>query len=77
LVDENDVEVQYTIPICGSGTYQFNTTENRWEMFVTLIADETSIGGSANAEKEMFIYSENVSDDPPLLNDDCANYFDF
>ncbi len=77
LVDENDVEVQYNIPVCGSGTYEFNATENRWEMFVTLIADETVIGGSENAEKKVFIYSESVSDDPPLLNEDCANYFEF
>jgi hypothetical protein len=77
LVDENDVEVQYNIPVCGSGTYEFNAAENRWEMFVTLIADETAIGGSDNAEKKMFIYSENVSEDPPLLNEDCANYFEF
>jgi hypothetical protein len=77
LVDENDVEVQYNIPVCGSGTYEFNATDNRWEMFVTLIADETAIGGGSNVEKKMFIYSENVSDDPPLLNEDCANYFEF
>lgn len=77
LVDENDVEVQYNIPICGSGTYEFNAAVNAWEMFVTIIADETEIGGSPNAEKKVYIYSENVSDDPPLLNEDCPNYFEF
>jgi|GEM_PF-5914890 len=77
LVDENDVEVQYNIPICGSGTYSFDAAENRWEIFVNLIADETAIGGSPNAEKKMYIYSENVSEDPPLLNEDCPNYFEF
>lgn len=77
IVDENDVDVEYTIPMCGSGTYNFNAAENRWEMFVTIITDETAIGGSNNAEKKMFIYSENVSDDPPLLNEDCPNYFEF
>lgn len=77
LVDENDVEVQYSIPICGSGTYSFDAAENRWEMFLTIIADETAIGGSPDAEKKMYIYSENVSEDPPLLNEDCPNYFEF
>ncbi len=77
VVDENGAEVQYNIPICGSGTYEFNATDNRWEMFVTIIADETAIGGNNNAEKKMFIYSVDVAEDPPLLNEDCANYFEF
>lgn len=77
IVEENDVEIQYNIPICGSGTYNFNAAENRWEMFVTIIADETEINGSNNAEKKMFIYTENNVADPPGLDENCASYFEF
>jgi hypothetical protein len=77
IIEENDVETQINVPICGSGTYQFNSAENRWEMFITIIADETEINGNNNAEKKMFIYTENNVQDPPALNENCPDYIEF
>lgn len=65
------------IPMCGSGTYQFNPTLNVWEMYVVLICDETEINGNSLVEKQIFIYSENVSGDPELLDEPCPTYYEF
>jgi hypothetical protein len=77
IVEENDVETQINIPICGSGTYEYNAAEDRWEMFVTIIADETEVNGNNNAVKNLFIYTENNVSDPPDLNVNCPSYIEF
>lgn len=68
---------QIQVPICGSGTYQFNQTLNVWEMFVTIIADETEINGNSFVEKHLFIYSSNVAGNPENLDVDCSPYINF
>lgn len=73
IVDDDVV----TIPMCGSGSYQFNDTLNAWEMFIRLICDETEINGNPSVEKQIFIYSENISGDPMLLDEPCSSYFEF
>jgi len=61
------------IPVCGSGTYSFDAANDRWEIILSIITDESQLNGHPNAEKFLYIYTELVDEDPPLLNGfDCA-----
>lgn len=61
------------IPVCGNGTYIYDGVNDRWEIFLTIITDESQINGNPSAEKFLYIYSESVDDDPaPLNNIECA-----
>jgi hypothetical protein len=63
-----------SIPICGSGTYSFDSTNNRYVIYLELHCDETAIGGSSDAIKPMYIYNNNNnSTNPPNLNIACPN----
>lgn len=66
-----------SVPMCGSGNYAFNDSLNAWEMFVTLICDETEINGNPLVEKQIFVYSLNVSGDPENLDEICSPYYEF
>ena len=70
-------DTQINVPICGSGTYEFNASENRWEIFLTIVADESEINGNNEVEKQMFIYTENILEDPNNINKDCSVYIEF
>ena len=63
---------QVNIPMCGNGSYNYNSAEDRWEMFLTLITDNSSIGGDDQAIKYLYIYVEPLNDDPEPLNFPCA-----
>lgn len=47
------------IPICGSGTYEYNPAKGRWEMYIELHCDETELNGTADVVRPMYIYSNN------------------
>ncbi|AFU70103.1 hypothetical protein P700755_003479 [Psychroflexus torquis ATCC 700755] len=56
------------IPVCGNGTYTYDSENDRWEIFLTFITDETQISGNPSVEKFLYIYNENVGEDPEPLN---------
>ena len=58
--------------MCGNGSYNYNSAEDRWEMFLTLITDNSSIGGDDQAIKYLYIYTEPLNDDPEPLSFPCA-----
>lgn len=62
------------IPVCGNGTYAYDIENDRWEIFLTVITDESQINGNSNATKFLYIYTELVDEDPePLFNQECAS----
>lgn len=63
---------QVNIPMCGNGTYSFDPTEDRWEIFLTLITDNSSIGGDDQSVKYLYIYSESNDDELNPLDLPCA-----
>ena len=63
---------QVNIPMCGNGNYSYNAAEDRWEMFLTLITDNSSIGGDDQATKFMYIYTEPINEDLEPLDFPCA-----
>ena len=63
---------QVNIPMCGNGTYSFDLNKNRWEIFLTLITDNSSIGGEAQSQRYLYIYSEPNDDELDPLNLPCA-----
>jgi hypothetical protein len=66
----NDAVVN--VPVCGSGNYFFDSTNNRWVIYVELHCDETQINGNNNVIKPMYIYSNNNNFvDPPALSIPC------
>ena len=68
----NDSAVQ--VPICGSGTYNFNPIINRWEMFLEIRCDETAINGNNNVVRSMYLYSNNNNNaNPANLTTSCSN----
>jgi hypothetical protein len=61
------------IPVCGSGTYSFDAANDRWEIILSIITDESQLNGNPNAEKFLYIYTEDVNEDPaPLTGLECA-----
>jgi len=63
---------QVNIPMCGNGTYTYNPAEDRWEMFLTLITDNSSIGGDEQALKYLYIYTQTINDNLEPLDFPCA-----
>lgn len=60
------------IPMCGSGDYVYDPIIKQWKMYLEIHCDETSIGGSKDAVKPMYIYSNNLNGkDPENLTIPC------
>ena len=62
------------VPICGIGTYYFNSTTNRFEMYLDIHCDETAINGNNDVVRSMYIYRNNVAFAAPAnLPTACSN----
>ena len=62
------------VPICGIGTYYFNSATNRFEMYLDIHCDETAINGNSNVIRSMYIYRNNASAPVPAnLPIACSN----
>ena len=62
------------VPICGSGAYYFNSTTNRFEMYIDINCDETAINGNSNVVRSMYIYRNNAASATPAnLPIACSN----
>jgi hypothetical protein len=53
------------IPICGSGDYEYDPIIKQWKMYIELHFDESAIGGSKDAIKPMYLYSNNLNGTNP------------
>lgn len=55
----------FSIPMCGSGNYEFDPIIKQWKMYLEIHFDETTLGGSKDAVKPMYIYSNNLNGKEP------------
>lgn len=65
------------IPVCGSGTYSYDSNKKRWQMFIAVVSDETELGGPSTVSRYMYIYNNNIdATNPTDLTVPCVLRYD-
>lgn len=64
------------IPVCGEGTYFYNTGLDAYEIDLVVFYDQTNIGGPASVTHYLKLYTRDVDVELEPIAEDCAPYLE-